>query len=84
MKKVHKGLVVAVSGFITMILAAGGAWAQSSTPTSSGSDAAAPTTFVEGTTNDMRTVNPWKAIESPEYEVLNLNFDLHGDSLDAV
>ena len=43
MKKVHKGLVVAVSGFITMILAAGGAWAQSSTPTSSGSDAAAPT-----------------------------------------
>ncbi len=38
MKKVHKGLVVAVSGFITMILAAGGAWAQSSTPTSSGTD----------------------------------------------
>ena len=38
MKKVHKGLVVAVSGFITMILAAGGAWAQSSTPSSSGAD----------------------------------------------
>ena len=76
MKKIHKGLVVAVSGFITMILAAGGAWAQSSTPSSSGTDSAAPTTFVEGTTNDMRTVNPWKALESPEYEVLNLNFDL--------
>ena len=32
MRKVHKGLLVAVSGFITMILAAGGAWAQSATP----------------------------------------------------
>ena len=24
----------------------------------------------------MRTVNPWKALETPEYEVLSLNFDL--------
>ena len=78
MKKVHKGIVVAVSGFVTMLLAAGGAWAQSATPSSSGgASSAAPTsTFVEGTINDMRTVNPWKALETPEYEVLSLNFDL--------
>ncbi len=33
-------------------------------------------TFVAATTNDMTTVNPFKAIESPEYEVLSLNYDL--------
>jgi peptide/nickel transport system substrate-binding protein len=76
MRKVHKGLLVAVSGFITMILAAGGAWAQSATPAASGSSSGAPVIFVEGTINDMRTVNPWKALETPEYEVLSLNFDL--------
>jgi peptide/nickel transport system substrate-binding protein len=60
-----------------MILAAGGAWAQSATPSSASASGAAPTsTFVEGTINDMRTVNPWKALETPEYEVLSLNFDL--------
>src|SRR6187397_2165040 len=77
MRKVHKGFLVAVSGFITMILAAGGAWAQSATPSGGSASTAAPTsTFVEGTINDMRTVNPWKALETPEYEVLSLNFDL--------
>jgi len=77
MRKVQKGLLVAVSGFITMILAAGGAWAQSTTPSSGATSSAAPTsTFIEGTINDMRTVNPWKALETPEYEVLSLNFDL--------
>jgi len=76
MRKVHKGLLVAGSGFITMILAAGGAWAQSATPSATSGDTGGKVTFVEGTTNDMRTVNPFKAIESPEYEVLNLNFDL--------
>ncbi len=76
MRKVHKGLLVAVSGFITMMLAAGGAWAQTTTTPSAGADGTAPSIFVEGTTNDMRTVNPWKALESPEYELLNLNFDL--------
>ena len=56
---------------------AGGAWAQSATPSGGSAPSAAPTsTFVEGTINDMRTVNPWKALETPEYEVLSLNFDL--------
>jgi len=32
MRKVHKGLLVIISGVITMFLAAGGAWAQSATP----------------------------------------------------
>jgi peptide/nickel transport system substrate-binding protein len=78
MRKVHKGVLVILTGVITMFLAAGSAWAQSATPSSSGSasSSSGPITFVEGTINDMRTVNPWKAIESPEYEVLSLNFDL--------
>ena len=75
MRKVHKGLLVIISGVITMFLAAGGAWAQSATPSTTAGGAGQPITFVEGTINDMRTVNPWKAIESPEYEVLALNFD---------
>jgi peptide/nickel transport system substrate-binding protein len=78
MKRVQKGLIAALVGGIAMLLAAGSAWAQS-TP-SGGADASTTSsgdvTFVEGTTNDMRTVNPWKALESPEYEVLALNFDL--------
>jgi peptide/nickel transport system substrate-binding protein len=76
MRKVHKGLLVVVSGVITMFLAAGGAWAQSATPSTPASASSGDVTFIEGTINDMRTVNPWKAIESPEYEVLALNFDL--------
>jgi peptide/nickel transport system substrate-binding protein len=64
---------------IIVILAAGTAWAQSASAKASASAAPSGTaggTFIEGTINDMRTVNPWKAIESPEYEVLALNFDL--------
>jgi len=80
MKRVHKGLLVALVGGIAMLLAAGSAWAQSATPATSASASASGTggkvTFIEGTTNDMRTVNPWKALETPEYEVLSLNFDL--------
>jgi peptide/nickel transport system substrate-binding protein len=77
MRKVHKGVLVVLLGVITMFLAAGSAWAQSATPSSATSaGSSGPVTFVEGTINDMRTVNPWKAIESPEYEVLSLNFDL--------
>jgi peptide/nickel transport system substrate-binding protein len=79
MKRVHKGLLVALAGGIVMLLAAGSAWAQSATPTSSAGASATGSgdvTFIEGTTNDMRTVNPWKALETPEYEVLSLNFDL--------
>ena len=32
--------------------------------------------FVAGTVNDMRTVNPFRAFESPEFEVMDLNYDL--------
>jgi peptide/nickel transport system substrate-binding protein len=78
MKRVHKGLLVALVGGVAMLLAAGSAWAQSATPASSASASgtSGKVTFIEGTTNDMRTVNPWKALETPEYEVLSLNFDL--------
>ena len=79
MRKVRKGLFVTLSGMIIVILAAGTAWAQSASAKASASAAPSGTaggTFIEGTINDMRTVNPWKAIESPEYEVLALNFDL--------
>jgi peptide/nickel transport system substrate-binding protein len=79
MKRVHKGLLAALIGSFTTLLVAGSAWAQSATPTSSGgasTTSSGDVTFIEGTTNDMRTVNPWKALETPEYEVLSLNFDL--------
>lgn len=32
--------------------------------------------FVAGTINDMRTVNPFRAFETPEFEVMDLNYDL--------
>ena len=32
--------------------------------------------FVAGTVNDMRTVNPFRAFEAPEFEVMDLNYDL--------
>jgi len=78
MRKVRKGLLVLISGLIIVLLAAGTAWAQSASASAPASGAAgqAGGTFIEGTVNNMRTVNPWKAIESPEYEVLALNFDL--------
>jgi peptide/nickel transport system substrate-binding protein len=74
MRKANKGLLATVAGALGVILAAGGALAQTTTPPAS--DEAAPITFIEGTTNDMRTVNPWKALESPEYELLSMNFDM--------
>lgn len=77
MRKARKGLLVVFAGCIVMLLAAGSALAQSTTPAgASASDSTAPVTFIEGTINDMRTVNPWKALETPEYEVLSLNFDM--------
>jgi len=78
MRKVRKGLLVLLSGVIIVLLAAGTAVAQSASASAAAStaDTQSGGTFIEGTVNDMRTVNPWKAIESPEYEVLALNFDL--------
>lgn len=75
MKKVQRGLLVALTAGIAMILAAGSALAQSAEPSASTGEGG-PIVFVEGTLNDMRTVNPWKALETPEYEVLSMNFDM--------
>ncbi|HEX3299564.1 MAG TPA: ABC transporter substrate-binding protein [Actinomycetota bacterium] len=80
MRKVRKGLLVLISGVIIVLLAAGSAWAQSASAKASASASASTGgsggTFIEGTINNVSTVNPWKAIESPEYEILALNFDL--------
>jgi peptide/nickel transport system substrate-binding protein len=78
MRKVRKGLLVLASGLIIVLLAAGSAWAQSASAKASASASAEPPggTFIEGTINNVSTVNPWKAIETPEYEILALNFDL--------
>jgi peptide/nickel transport system substrate-binding protein len=67
-------VVVAALGSLLAVSLAGTALAQSASSSASGSGA--PITFVEGSTNDISTVNPWNALETPEYEVLSLNFDL--------
>jgi peptide/nickel transport system substrate-binding protein len=69
-------VVVAALGSFLAVSFAGTALAQSASSSASSSGPNAPITFVEGTTNDISTVNPWVAIETPEYEVLSLNFDL--------
>ena len=57
MKRVHKGLIVALVGGIAMLLAAGSAWAQSATPSSTATGGSGgPVTFIEGTINDMHVV----------------------------
>ena len=70
MRTVRKGLLVSLSGLIIVLLAAGTAWAQSASAKASASASASAGdsggTFIEGTINNMSTVNPWKAIESPE------------------
>jgi len=74
MRKARRTIALAV-GFGVLagvVLSSTAALAQSA----SSSAADAKVTFVAGTTNDMRTVNPFKAIETPEYEVLSLNYDM--------
>ena len=63
-------------GILLAMSFAGTALAQSASTSSSASGSAGSVDFVEGTTNDISTVNPWNALETPEYEVLSLNFDL--------
>ena len=62
MRKVRKGLLVTLSGLIIVLLAAGTAWAQSASAkaseSASASAASSGATFIEGTINNMRTVNP--------------------------
>jgi peptide/nickel transport system substrate-binding protein len=50
----------------------GSALAQDASPTA-GEE---PLTFIIGLTNNMVTVNPLKAIEAPEYELLSMQYDL--------
>jgi ABC-type transport system substrate-binding protein len=69
-------VVVAALGSFLAVSLAGSALAQSSSSSAASSVSSAPITFVEGSTNDISTVNPWNALETPEYEVLSLNFDL--------
>src|SRR3954452_22042129 len=80
MRKVRKGLLVLLSGLIVVLLAAGTAWAQSASASASASAAASAGggggALIEGAGNNIRTEKTWKAIETPEYEVLALNFDL--------
>jgi len=67
---------IAALGTLLAMSFAGTALAQSASTSSSASGSAGSIDFVEGTTNDISTVNPWNALETPEYEVLSLNFDL--------
>jgi len=69
-------VVIAALGILLAMSFAGTALAQSASSSASSSGTATKSTFVEGTTNDISTVNPWNALETPEYEVLSLNFDL--------
>jgi peptide/nickel transport system substrate-binding protein len=64
-------LVVAL-GVIAAVALAGSAAAQSE----SGSAAPETTTMVIGTVNNITTVNPLRAIETPEYELLSLQYSL--------
>jgi len=67
---------IAALGTLLAMSFAGTALAQSASTSSSASGSGGSIDFVEGTTNDISTVNPWNALETPEYEVLSLNFDL--------
>src|SRR5437773_6245639 len=68
-------VVVAALGSFLAVSLAGTALAQSvsssAAPSSTGSR-----DFVEGTTADLKTVNPWEALTSQEYEVIGMNFDM--------
>jgi peptide/nickel transport system substrate-binding protein len=69
-------VVVAALGSLLAVSLAGTALAQSSSPSAVSSGSNQKITFIEGSTNDISTVNPFNALETTEYEVLSLNFDL--------
>ena len=66
--------LVAALGMLGGLALSGVAVGQSSEP--SGSDSAEPITFIIGLTNNIITVNPLKALEAPEYELLAMQYDL--------
>jgi peptide/nickel transport system substrate-binding protein len=77
MKRGRRVVVIfAALGILLAMSFAGTALAQSASTSSSPSGSATNTTFVEGTLNDIQTVNPFNALTTPEYEVLGLNFDM--------
>jgi peptide/nickel transport system substrate-binding protein len=59
----------AVLGMLMALTMIGAASAQSPSPTPE------KLTFIVGQTNDVRTFNPLKAIESPEYETMGVMYD---------
>jgi len=61
---------------ITMLTVLGGVALSGSALAQSSSAEDEEVVFVAGTINDMRTVNPFRAFESPEFEVMDLNYDL--------
>jgi peptide/nickel transport system substrate-binding protein len=69
-------VVVAALGSFLAVSLAGTALAQSSSSSAPSPASNTKITFIEGSTNDISTVNPWLALETPEYEVLSLNFDM--------
>jgi peptide/nickel transport system substrate-binding protein len=73
MRRAHRTVALAATLGVLggLVLSGASALAQDASPTE-----AEKVVFVAGTTNDMRTVNPFNAIESPEYEVLSLNYDM--------
>ena len=66
--------LVAAFGMLGGLALSGTALGQSSEP--SGSDSTEPITFIIGLNNNIITVNPLKAIEAPEYELLAMQYDL--------
>ena len=60
------------AGLLTAMILASSALAQDASPSAADEEIV----FVAGTTNDMRTVNPFAAFETPEFAVMDLNYDL--------
>ena len=84
MKKLHKGLLVAVSGFIAMILAAGGAWGQSATQSAPAASSDEKATLTIGVDSDVTSLNPFNLCCGPDYTYLTYVYDIafgYGDDL---
>ena len=75
MKRTARAIaLVAALGMLGGLALSGTALGQRSEP--SGSDGTEPITFIIGLNNNMITVNPLKALETPEYELLAMQYDL--------
>ncbi len=70
MRKARLAMAVMVIGMFVGFVLAGGASAQSPT------EAKQKVTMVVGQVNDIRTINPLKAIETPEYETMAVIYDM--------